>query len=298
MPSLAANFINYIYLPLLGSKRKMKNADKFSRSYKKSPKPCPPPRKLFNTFNISEHLMESGLEYYSVKDKKTECEYLIFYLHGGTYVNNIVKFHWKIIKDLKQKINSDFIIPLYGLAPHYTQEIVFKQLLELYMKVLTENPNKKILIAGDSAGGGLALAFTQMLRDEKQKLPKGLILFSPWLDVSLSDPEVLKLKDKDKMLAIPGAKWAGEKWAGKVAVNNPRVSPLFGSFDNLPPIALFVGSGELLYNDAKRLQKKAIQENLNISFFEYPELFHVWVALPIPEANQAMEQVSFFVKAL
>lgn len=298
MPSLAANFIKYIILPLRGTKAKMANVKKFSKSYTNSPKPCLPPKKLKRSFDINKNIIKNDLEYFLVERKNKSSKFIILYLHGGAYVNNLVKPHWKIINDLMANIDGNTIVPLYGLAPHYTQEDVFKQLFELYLNIKVKYPQKEILIAGDSAGGGLALAFTQMLRDEKQKLPRGLILFSPWLDVTMTDPSLLKLQHKDKMLAIPGVKWAGVKWAGKVELTNPKVSPLFGSFKDLPPIALFIGSADLLYSDAQRLKEKTIRENLNITIYEYPELFHVWVGAPIPEANQAMLQVKKFVDAL
>lgn len=298
MPSLSANFFNYVCLPLLGAKKRMSNPEIYKKNFSESPKACPPPKKLYKNFDISEGKMDSGLEFFFINKKYKEGKDLIIYLHGGAYVNNLVEAHWRIIRDLMLVTDVDIIAPLYALAPHFTWVTAFEQLRGLYLNLSAENPDREIIIAGDSAGGGLALAFSQMLRDENLKPPKALILFSPWLDVSMTDKKLSSLQRKDKMLAIPGAKWAGEKWAGETKTTDPRVSPIYGSMKNLPPIVVFSGSADILYADVLRLKTIVRQNNLNINIYEYPELFHVWVGAPIPEAKQAFKQVSNFINNL
>lgn len=298
MTSLYAKIINYVLLPLSGTKKLLSNTENYDDIFSVEDKSCPPPKKLLNLFDIHLDKIHTGLKYYHITKKQKYSKKLIVYIHGGAYVKNLSKNSWKIIENLMNSADVEVIAPLYSLAPQNTWQTAFQQLQNLYKELTIIYSNHDIIFSGDSAGGGLALAFTQMLRDDNYLLPEGLILFSPWLDVSMTDPYLMDLADKDKLLAIPGVKWAGEKWAGDIETKDPRVSPIYGSMENLPPIALFTGTADILYADAKRLKDRTIQENLNIQFFEYPNLFHVWVASPITEARTAFLQVSNFIKSL
>ena len=150
-----------------------------------------------------------------------------------------------------------------------------------------------ITIMGDSAGGGIALAVTMALRDDARPMPGSLVLFSPWLDVTLSDPEQRALAPRDPILAPPGLLAAGRAYANGVSPQDSRVSPLFGSFDGLPPVAILSGTRDLLNSDARRVARRAPGV---VQMFEYPDMPHVWVGLPIPEAHQALQQAANFVK--
>lgn len=97
------------------------------------------------------------------------------------------------------------------------------------------------------------------------------------------------------MLAAPGLQWAGRAWAGKLSLRDWRVSPLYGALLGLPPTMVLAGTSDLLYPDARRLRDKARQVNHPLSFVEYPSMFHVWMAAPIPEAQQALDDVARFM---
>lgn len=192
-------------------------------------------------------------------------EHLI-YLHGGSYANELIGPHWSIIYGLLRRTGAKIIL-LYPLAPRFSCLDALEFLNVLHDK-LSLDTNGRYSIAGDSAGAGLALAFTLELRNTDKRQPASVILFSPWLDVSMNDPETRKLVDIDTMLGLPCLKWAGERWAGDLPIDDWRVSPLNGSLVNLPPIAIFTGSADLLYADALRFQRKAAEEKAFIKFYE------------------------------
>jgi acetyl esterase/lipase len=155
-----------------------------------------------------------------------------------------------------------------------------------------------VILMGDSAGGGMALALAQHLRDSARPLPVRLILISPGADMTFSDPRQQALARVDRMLDIPALVVAGRWYAGALPLDDPKVSPLFGSLAGLPPIAVFTGTHDLLNSDARRLHAKAVQEGATLSLHEYEGMFHVWPLTPIPEARHAINEMKRLIWGL
>jgi len=295
MASFSSKIINYIVLPLRGSKRKMSNIKKFSESCYHKKNPCPPPKQLKKKFEVEKGIFNNNLDYYKIRPRELVPKGTIVYFHGGAYVNNIVRSHWFLIEKIAEKTQFEIIIPLYPLAPHSTFDESILKLTPFIKSCINHHSEKKIIFMGDSAGAGLSLSLCMILRDIKEKLPSKIILLSPWLDISMTDPNLIKLSPKDKMLGIEGLKWAGDKWAGSNKKTDPKVSPLYGSLTGLPPISIFSGTADILNVDAQKLHKLAKLNNIESEFYEYPNLYHVWMATPIPEAYQAIDQIEKFI---
>jgi acetyl esterase/lipase len=151
------------------------------------------------------------------------------------------------------------------------------------------------VVMGDSAGGGLALAVAQQLRDAGGTPPDRLVLLSPWLDVTCSHPDQPALARLDRMLGIPGGRVLGRWYAGARAVDDPLASPLFGDLRGLPPIQVFSGTHDVLNPDARRLRDLAARAGATCDLREYPGMFHVWVLLSIPEAKRAFAELAAFL---
>ncbi|MBJ9703562.1 alpha/beta hydrolase [Acinetobacter calcoaceticus] len=295
MASFSSKIINYIVLPLRGTKRKMSNIKKISNSFNYEQKPCPPPKKLEKKFEVEKLIFNADLAYYKILPRGLPPKGTIIYFHGGAYVNNIVKAHWFLIEKIAEKSQFEIIVPLYPLAPHSNCDESILKTTPLINSYINHFSEKKIIFIGDSAGAGLALSLCMMLRDKKNKLPNKVILLSPWLDISMTNPDLIKLSKKDNMLGIDGLKWAGDKWAGPNEKTDPKVSPLYGSLINLPPISIFTGTADILNADARKLYNLAKLNNIDIEFNEYPNLYHVWMATPIPEAYKAIDQIINFI---
>jgi monoterpene epsilon-lactone hydrolase len=97
------------------------------------------------------------------------------------------------------------------------------------------------------------------------------------------------------MLAVPGLQWAGRQWRGQLTADDPRVSPLYGSLQGLPSVAVFTGTADLLHTDALRLREKAEAAGHSMTYHERAGLFHVWVGAPIPEAKEALDAAARFL---
>lgn len=217
----------------------------------------------------------------------------ILYLHGGAYVFDLDVLHWKPISMFVSGTGSRVVVPIYPLAPEFTWEAGMACAERCHDRLVEEVGAQNVVIAGDSAGGGLALALTQRIRDRGGAAPAALVLFSPWLDVSVCGTDQPALAELDPMLDIEELRVAGRMWAGGTSIENPAVSPLFGDQSHLPPTMVFCGTHDLLVSDARRLAAAGGRAELR----EYSGMFHVWMATPIPEGTAALREAVAFINA-
>jgi acetyl esterase/lipase len=224
----------------------------------------------------------------------------ILYLHGGSYAYDVAPAHWNIVEQLINRTGAATVMPVYPLTPEHDWQPAHAMVTAVYERLVDEVGADNVVIAGNSAGGGFTLALAQQLRDQGRPLPAALVMFSPWLDATLSDPAQIELDQRDPMLSIAALRTIGLWWAGDLPATDPRISPLFGSLDGLPPMALFAGTEDLLYPDSRRLVEKAEADSVEITYFEYRNEFHDWVGfMPtvIPEAGRALDQAAAFIEA-
>ncbi len=220
----------------------------------------------------------------------------VVYLHGGAYVYDMAPVQWRMLGKLMRLVEIELTAPLYPLAPEATCEEVLRWTHEVYRQVLERANGKPVVLMGDSAGGGLALALSQTLRDAAEPLPAAQVLISPWLDVTCSDPSQASLEAVDPLLALPGLRAAGTWYAGALSPHDPRVSPLFGNFDGLPPTLALTGTHDLLHLDVLRLGARMRISDSELTVIEAPRMLHVWPAMPIPEAGLALEQIAAYLR--
>ncbi|MFH8734493.1 MULTISPECIES: alpha/beta hydrolase fold domain-containing protein [unclassified Streptomyces] len=209
------------------------------------------------------------------------------YLHGGAYINEIAPQHWKLIAQVAVETGTRVTVPIYPLAPLATAAEVVPAVTDLAAEILGEGADTALSLIGDSAGGGMALAVAVHLRDRGQPAPARTVLISPWLDISLTDPRITLLEDRDPWLAVPGARYAGDLYRGALPIDHPHVSPLLADLTGLNPITLFSGTHDIVNADARRLAARATATGVELDFHEAPEMLHVYPLLPIPEGRAA-----------
>lgn len=253
------------------------------------------PGSLQDNFDIQEKAKQ-GRSVWTLKPKQNVTEKVILYIHGGAYVFNLSKFHWDLIEVLLKKTNATIVVPDYPLAPASTYADVYDFMEDLYLELLAEIPPQDIILMGDSAGAGFALGFAKALRDNNKAQPSQIIMLSPWLDISMSNPAMIKYLTKDNILGIEGLQLAGEAYAGTLDRRDSRVSPIYGSFSGLGKISVFTGTHDLLYADIKKLRLSMEEANIPINYFEYPGMFHVWILLTsLSESRHATDQVALLI---
>ena len=206
---------------------------------------------------------------------------IIIYLHGGSYVGELEKYHWNFFKDILNDTKSTLIVPDYPLAPEHTYLEVFKFMEPLYKEIIEKvEKNAELILMGDSAGAGLALALYQRNGKFNHRLPDKTILISPCLDVRMDNPEIDSIKDP--VLKKPLLKLSGKKYAGKNGLKSYLVNPILGPTDKLKNIYILSGTNDMLNPDAKKF---ALANKDKVHFIEYKEAIHNFVLMKHKKKN-------------
>ena len=213
---------------------------------------------------------------------------IVISIHGGAFISQVSPYNVAFCDHVAKEANATVLSPLYPLAPNHTYKDAFAQLDALYDAALTEG--KPIILMGDSAGGGLAASFCMRLAKKGLKKPDCAVLFSPWVDVSMSG-DYDELENVDPMLGVDGLRRIGQAWAGETSMTDWRVSPLFGDMTAMPPTTLFVGTHEIFFADVTAFRDKLEQAGIDVQLIIGWEMNHIWPFFPIPEAKLAFAQV-------
>jgi monoterpene epsilon-lactone hydrolase len=213
----------------------------------------------------------------------------VLYLPGGGYVNPPSILHWWFIARLVRTLGVACTVPLYPLAPEHQCETGIAFAVDAYNQLVREHGAETVVVIGDSAGGGLALATLQ----QAESAPAGLILDAPWLDASVSDPAQIEIERGEWLLNRFTLRTWGRWWAGSRDLQDPMVSPLFGDLSRLPPTLVFCGSADILVADARRVAAAAPDR---VRYVEEQGLMHVYPLLYLlPEAKRAWLEIERFV---
>ena len=216
----------------------------------------------------------------------------IVYLHGGGYVWPLIRPHWWVVDRLIRATGGMVSVPLYPLAPESEHRDAYQFLVASYGELLDAAPSCRPVLAGDSAGGGLALGLAVKLRETGLPLPSRLVLFSPWLDLTLADSAAREVEPRDAMLGIAKLRLAGQLWANGADQAAPHLSPLHADLRGLPPILLFQGSHDLLVVDARTFARRAEAEGHPIDYVEVPGGIHIYIAATwTPESRAAFRRI-------
>lgn len=154
---------------------------------------------------------------------------------------------------------------------------------------------RDIIVAGDSAGGNLALALTLKLKEQERLLPRGLVLMSPWTDLTSSGKSHITKADVDPVLNKEYIDRMVEAYAEGQDLKNPMISPLFGDFHEFPPTYIQVGRNEILYNDSTRLYDAMIAANVSVKIDKFTGMWHVFQMSPFKTAYEAMDKNAEFI---
>lgn len=241
------------------------------------------PNSLKKAFRTEQFLVKNRNVVTFIPRNGSENKHL-FFLHGGAYAVEVLPSHWGLIKYLVTKTSFKLSFIDYPLVPEHSYKESHEMVFQAYDRLVENYPNDEFYFVGDSAGGGFCLSFAQTLRNiHFKKRPQKLVLLSPWVDISLSNPEIRGLEKKDLLLDPKHLLSCSILFAGGLDLKNPIVSPLYGDMDNLKHIAVFVGTHEILLADCRELKRKIEKSNTDIFYKEYDEMQHDWMIFPIKE---------------
>ena len=228
-----------------------------------------------------------------------KTELTILYFHGGSYMAEIMKEHWNFLEKVINSTGATVILPDYPLAPKHNYKDVFDMVVPLYNEIVSKINLENLVVMGDSAGGGLALALEEKIvadtkslstqndseeinqseigMNQDYKLPAKTILISPWLDVRLENPKINEVKKLDKDLNKDTLKLAGIAYAGEDGLNSYLVNPIDGDLSKLKNITIFTGTYDILNPDVHILVQKAEEQGISINIKEYEGASHIWI---------------------
>ena len=233
-------------------------------------------------------------------DKSRADAGVIVYMHGGSYVTGPVKQQWEWFARLCAGAGVAGLLIDYRLTPEYAFPAGLDDALTVIAHVQPALRGGGWLLAGDSAGGGLALAIAYRLRNEHRPMPGGLILSSPWLDVTMSNPKVRASESMDAVLTLRTLERGSGAYARGHDPRNPLISPLYGDPAGLPPIIVHTGNREMMVWDIRDWHEKCIQAGVEITYVEQPGGFHGYpmVVAFLPEARRALAQQIDFTRTV
>ena len=221
----------------------------------------------------------------------------VLYIHGGYYTGNMQSVQYNLVKPFVEELGFGAIIPDYPLCGAYTFRDAYAMVAEVYANLVDEVGANNILLMGDSAGAGLSFGFAQWLREHNGQQPGAIILLSPWLDVTLTNPDIDQIDDP--MLNRTYGQIVGTLWASDTTTRCYQVSPIYGDLHDLPRLHVFIGGRDMFYPDVVRLRDRMKREHLPLTVYEYPQMFHVWTAVPmLPETQKAHEQFIEIAKGM
>jgi monoterpene epsilon-lactone hydrolase len=263
------------------------SAERFGRRMQRPKRETPPPRRLRRRHQVTERAVE-GFPVWTVRPQGGSGPTAV-YLHGGAYTAGIAPQHWALVGRLADA-GVRVEVPLYGLAPPHTHRDAYPFLRRLWAELVDRTPGELVL-AGDSAGGGLALGLAQELIGDGDRGPDRLVLLSPWLDLTLSNPRLPEYERRDPWLARAGLHEAARAWAGGDDPTAPRLSPINGEPSGLPPTVLLVGTREIGHPDAVTFAEAAATAGVEIDLLVADGAVHVYPLVPAPEGAEGMRSV-------
>ena len=247
-----------------------------------------PPSRLRRRHRVSTRQVE-GFDCHTVAPRGRPAHRAAVYLHGGAYIGEIAPQHWALISRLADA-GVGVEVPIYGLAPQHTVREAYPFVTAVYRQLLDVDASE-VTIAGDSAGGGMALGLAQSLPEAGLPQPRALVLISPWLDLTLSHPELPALEARDPWLSRAGLLEAGRAWAGGEDPTGFRLSPGNGQLAGLAPIDVYVGTRELGLADARLLRQRAAAGGTPLRLTECEGAVHVYPLVPAPEGRAAARRI-------
>lgn len=223
-------------------------------------------------------------------------KYVILYCHGGGYSTGSSLYARTLTGKLAMSTSMDVLSFDYRLAPEHPYPAAAQDAMRVwnYLMLLGYGA-RDIILAGDSAGGNLALSLTLRLKEEGRLLPRGLVLMSPWTDLTSSGRSHHTKAAIDPVLDAGYLEEMIRNYAPDMELTDPLISPLFGAFEGFPPTYIQVGGNEILLDDSVMLYRKLLKANVSVKLDMFKGMWHVFQMSPFKTAYEAMDKNAEFI---
>lgn len=226
------------------------------------------------------------------------AERVICYLHGGGYVQGSINTHREMVSRLSRAASARVLILDYRLAPENPFPAAVDDSAAAYRWLLSVGVDPaRLVIAGDSAGGGLTVATLVVLRDAGESLPRTGICLSPWVDLECVGECMVTRAERDPVLTRDISLMLAKAYLGDTDPRTPLASPIYADLTGLPPLLIQVGTAEVLFDDATRLADHARAAGVDVILEPWDDMIHVWhmFAAILPEGQQAIDRIGEFI---
>jgi len=249
---------------------------------------------------ICEKVKAGGVDAEWIAAPGANADRVILYLHGGGYVIGSINTHRAMVSRIARASNARALAIDYRLAPEHPFPAAVEDATAAYRWLLAQGYKPgKIIIAGDSAGGGLTIVLLLAIRDAGLPMPAGAVPISPWTDLEGTGESVRTRAARDVMVTIENLTGSAKQYYGTHDPKDPLVSPVHGNFRGLPPMLIQVGDAEILLDDSTRVAKSAKAAGVEVELEVWDDMPHVWhvFAKLLPEGQQAIDKIGKFVIA-
>ena len=224
---------------------------------------------------------------------------VILYLHGGGYALGSTRTHLQLAGRLARAARAQVLMVDYRLAPKHPYPAALDDAMSAYQYLLDRRVSpEQIIIAGDSAGGGLAVSTALRIRDQGLPQPAGVLAISPWLDLSCETAAGVPQPALDPLITARRIRYFAQHYIAGEDCRNPGISPYFAQLDGLPPMLIQVGEKELLLEECRSFTTRALAVGVDVELDVWPDMFHVWhlLAAILPEGRKAIRKAGRFAR--
>ena len=225
-------------------------------------------------------------------------ETVVLYLHGGAYVLGLTAVHRAYMSRFAAASRTKVLAIDYRLAPEHPFPAALEDTIAAYQWLIAEGTSpSQIVIAGDSAGGGLALAAIAALRDAGDPLPICAVCISPWVDLTMSCKSIHTNANTDPVLSKAALAPCADAYAGTFQKDHPLISPLFADLAGFPPLMIHVSIDEILHDEAIQLKEKAFSAGVDVDLKTWEGMFHVFQLVPfLSESQESLDEITDFIE--
>jgi acetyl esterase/lipase len=280
-------------LRILRHKRSLESPERVRRDIARRmlrPDSYAPPRRLDRKVDIGVEIRHDW-RCYLLSPRGEDPAVRVLYLHGGAFIEEISRLQWTAVAKLAVEAPARFVVPIFPLAPYSTAASTVATATQIAADLLAEH-GSDVMLLGDSAGGGLALAIAQQLRDQHDRQPRRIVLISPWLDATMSNPAIRDVHPHDAVLSAPGLAEAGRIYAGDLDPADPRVSPIHGDFHGLAPVTVQCGTHDILNADCREFVARARASGVNVDYDELAGGHHGYPLFPTRHGRAARHHIA------
>lgn len=227
-------------------------------------------------------------------------ERVIYYLHGGGYMMGSINTHREMISRLSRATGARALAIDYRVAPENPFPAAVEDSTGAYRWLLSTGVDPaRLVIAGESAGGGLTVATLVALRDAGDPLPTAAVCLSPWVDLECLGESMTTKAEVDPMTQREDILQLAKAYLGDADPRTPLAAPLYADLRGLPPLLIQVGTAEVLLDDATRLAERARSAGVDVALELWDDMFHMWhfFAAMLPEGQQAIDRIGEFIRS-